>query len=229
MEQMALEMLLLQNDLNNQTNGIEWRKGYTTANKKIDWKRCIYMECAELIDSFPWKHWKNVDSKADIENIKLELVDIWHFLMSYLLKFDSPENLAKEIQKYTDIKSEIHLPKEWTKESEKEMEKYIDIFEELMALALIKSNEENYRELLTEQFFRACDAANMDFNELYGLYIGKNALNRIRQEFGYKQGQYKKIWGEEEDNKVMQRVIKREKHTFDSLYERLKEIYQSTP
>ncbi len=52
----------------------------------IDWNRCIYMEVAELINSYPWKHWKDIDAKADYENIQIEIVDIWHFVMSEALR-----------------------------------------------------------------------------------------------------------------------------------------------
>ena len=37
------------------------------------------MEVAELIESTPWKHWKNINSDPDMNNIHVELVDIWHF------------------------------------------------------------------------------------------------------------------------------------------------------
>jgi hypothetical protein len=39
------------------------------------------MEAAEAIDSFNWKHWKNIESEPDLDNAKVELVDIWHFIM----------------------------------------------------------------------------------------------------------------------------------------------------
>ncbi len=49
-------MLKLQQKLNDETNGLNWENGYTKEGKLISWRRCIYMECAELIDSFAWKH-----------------------------------------------------------------------------------------------------------------------------------------------------------------------------
>ena len=55
-------MLKLQQKLNDETNGLNWEEGYTKEGKLISWRRCIYMECAELIDSFSWKHWKNITS-----------------------------------------------------------------------------------------------------------------------------------------------------------------------
>ena len=46
-----------------------------------------------------------------------------------------------------------------------------------------------------------------DFNTLYRNYVGKNVLNLFRQENGYKDGTYKKIWNGEEDNEVLARLM----------------------
>ena len=98
-----LQMLELQQQLNDATNGLGWEDGMTKNGKPIDWKRCTYLECAELIESYPWKHWKNIDAKPDYANIKIEAVDIWHFIMSQGLEdykrgdLGSIETLANNI------------------------------------------------------------------------------------------------------------------------------------
>ena len=209
------EMLQLQNQLNNDTNGVQWRQDITKNGKRINWKRCIYMETAELIDSFPWKHWKSIDAEPDLQNVKIELVDIWHFLMSYLLKFNELNAAAKLIDNHKDTKSDIKIQK-WDNDK---VDEYLDIFEELMALALVKNDSEMMQEALLEQFFKACDSVGLGFDELYALYIGKNALNQFRQEHGYKEGTYIKIWNGKEDNEVMQELIERNP---DISYEELK-------
>jgi len=38
-------------------------------------------------------------------------------------------------------------------------------------------------------------------------YVGKNLLNRFRQEHGYKEGTYTKVWNGREDNVVMQEIL----------------------
>ena len=43
-----LLMLQLQNSLNDATNGDKWTEGTTKTGNIINWKRCIYMECAEM-------------------------------------------------------------------------------------------------------------------------------------------------------------------------------------
>ncbi len=217
-------MLQLQNELNNDTNGVQWRSDVTKNGKRINWKRCIYMETAELIDSFPWKHWKSIDDQPDMQNIKIELVDIWHFLMSYLLKFNELDAAAKLIDNLKGTKSDIKIQK-WDNEK---VDEYLDIFEELMALALVKNDSEMMQEALLEQFFKACDSVGLSFDELYSLYIGKNALNQFRQEHGYKEGTYTKIWNGKEDNVVMQEILSAHPDIgYEALKEELRKVYET--
>ena len=105
------EMFILQKRLNESTNGKNWELGINKFDKNINWLRCIHMEISELIESTPWKHWKNISNKLDIDNIKIELVDIWHFIMSYILQ---ETNIPKSVficQKYTqyDIVDECNI------------------------------------------------------------------------------------------------------------------------
>ena len=66
----------------------------------------------------------------------------------------------------------------------------------------------------------------MDFNTLFKLYIGKNTLNKFRQDHGYKEGTYTKIWNHEEDNIVMMRLLYNlEDINIDTLYTKLKDYY----
>ena len=73
-------------------------------------------------------------------------------------------------------------------------------------------------------FFISIDSASLDFDELYDLYIWKNVLNKFRQDHGYKEWTYIKVWNWEEDNVVMQRVLKTTKW-FSDIYNELKKIY----
>ena len=46
----------------------------------------------------------------------------------------------------------------------------------------------------------------LDLETLYRLYVGKNILNQFRQDNGYKDDTYIKVWNGEEDNVVMKRI-----------------------
>jgi hypothetical protein len=48
---------------------------------------------------------------------------------------------------------------------------------------------------------------NMDLDELFRQYVGKNTLNFFRQDHGYKEGTYIKIWNGEEDNEVLANLV----------------------
>jgi hypothetical protein len=60
---------------------------------------------------------------------------------------------------------------------------------------------------MMQAFIEVALQSNLTLDSLYRLYIGKNILNRFRQEHGYKEGSYIKIWNGEEDNVVMQRYL----------------------
>ena len=55
---------------------------------------------------------------------------------------------------------------------------------------------------------RALCLMNMDLDELFRQYVGKNTLNFFRQDHGYKDGSYIKIWNGEEDNEVLANLVK---------------------
>ena len=219
-----LQMLQLQQQLNDATNGEDWEKGITKNGKVIDWKRCTYLECAELIESYPWKHWKNIDAKPDYANIQIEAVDIWHFIMSqgledYKMKeLGSIETLAANINRlsnFNDFTSEI-TP------TTKNYYEQIEVVETLMRALFCGESTER----LMETFIDVALEAGLNLDKLYTLYVGKNILNQFRQDHGYKEGTYIKIWNGEEDNVTMQSVLeKNENVTPDELYKALEEAY----
>ena len=217
-------MLQLQQQLNDATNGENWEQGITKNGKIIDWKRCTYLECAELIESYPWKHWKNIDAKADYANIQIEAVDIWHFIMSQGLEdyktknLGSIEALAENIMKlanYNDFTADI-IP------TEKNYYEQIEVVETLMRTLFCGEPTEK----LMEAFMDVAIQSGLNLDKLYILYVGKNILNQFRQDHGYKEGTYIKIWNGEEDNVTMQSVLaKNENVTPDALYKALEEAY----
>lgn len=225
MKNKIIEMLELQDTLNTNTNTSTWREWITPKWKVINWKRCIYMETAEAIDSVTWKHWKNVDWGIDYDNFKVELIDIWHFLMSYLLTTNSIEEVAELTMKFVNEKSEIKLPKILDKESNLIIDDILLPYEELMFLSLMKDDSQEYIEAYIKSFFVCLDSANISFDDLYKLYIGKNVLNKFRQDHWYKEWTYIKMWNGKEDNVYMQEIIE-SKTWFDSIYLDLENIYK---
>jgi len=218
------EMVALQQSLNDMTNGENWESGVTKNGKKVNWQRCIYMECVETIDSFGWKHWKDVQAESDWGNMKIEVVDIWHFIMSLALQ----EYKQKEMGSIEDLVSSIiSLPHYSLLIQEEE----VGSEDEIMALveAVMRDSLEKKLNLskLLEDFFILVSQSGLNLDSLYKLYIGKNILNRFRQDNGYKDGSYIKIWNGEEDNVVMSRILDTSSEiTAKELYKKLSVEYK---
>ena len=218
------QMLTLQQQLNDATNGEGWEKGVTKNGKLIDWKRCSYLECAELIESYPWKHWKNIDAEPDYDNIKIEAVDIWHFIMSQMLqdyKIDNKGNIQTLTKAIESLSNFTTFTKTVTP-TQKDNYEQIEVVEDLMRVLFCDESPE----ALMEAFINVAMQSSLNLDTLYQLYIGKNILNQFRQDHGYKEGSYIKIWDEKEDNVVMQSILEENPEiTPDALYLALNKLY----
>ena len=149
------------------------------------WYRAVWVECAELLDHYGWKWWKQ--QNPDIEQVKLELVDIWHFGLSLLLLQDVPRD--RLIADLTLHFSESPAGEDFPAEVEH------------FALQVLAT-----RDFDVGGFARLMATAGLDFSELYRRYVGKNVLNRFRQDHGYQDGSYRKLWQGREDNEHLVEV-----------------------
>ena len=146
--------------------------------------RAIWIECAELLDHFGWKWWKK--QETDIEQVKLEVVDIWHFGLSDLIR-DSLVNAELA----TQIMSLIG-------KSAPDLREAV----ETMARCSLENPKFN-----VEAFCTLLNALPMSTDELYTIYIGKNVLNLFRQAHGYRTGDYQKSWNGQEDNQHLAEIV----------------------
>lgn len=183
---MISHMFKLQNELNEKIRGKDWK------DQNLTWHRAIWTECAELLESLNWKWWKN--EPIDMINVHIELVDIWHFTMAKILQnYDWSTN--KYIDKVVDLLDEVIDFKEYKDINPKEtIEKIV--------YNCVKPTGITHADLIYE-FFRLCYHFDLPIDKLYNLYIGKQILNRFRQDNGYGQGTYKKKWNNKEDNIYM--------------------------
>ena len=168
---MLATMARMQDDHNRQVHP-QWRhQGYP-------YYRAIWVECAELLDHFGWKWWKH--QVPDLDQVKLELVDIWHFGLSELIRAEQLDDALVDLFTNTSTVCEP------------------EVFR--LAVEQLAQSTLQQRGFVLADFIAAMDALPMDFDELYRLYVGKNVLNRFRQDHGYKQGTYHKVWHGREDN-----------------------------
>ena len=201
------QMLAMQDAMNSRVSET-WR------TNNYEWYRAIWVECAEMLDHHGWKWWKH--QEIDIPQVQLELVDIFHFGLSLrLMSGASVENIANELS--TELTT--------TKNSDYNTDDFKIALEQLASAAV------------TDKAFDAIALANcmrlmeMDLNELFRQYVGKNTLNFFRQDHGYKEGTYIKMWHGEEDNEILATLV----NTLDvsasdfqqQLYQALEEKYPS--
>jgi len=227
MNSKILLMLQLQNQLNDATNGEDWVKGITKNNKVINWRRCIYMESAEMIDSFAWKHWKNIEVAPDWDNLQIEVVDVWHFIMSLAIENYAQtmrgglEDLAMNISDMDAFATIDTEDAAFASENEV-MQKVEDIMRDVL------TKDKLDLEGLIEDFFALVVMSGLNLESLYRLYVGKNILNQFRQDNGYKDGSYIKIWDGDEDNVVMKRIWEEQSDlTPEKLYRELAKYYHA--
>lgn len=206
MKEKILDMFQLQEELNRKINE-NWKEVRTYE----DFARATWIECAELVDSLPWKWWKK--QEADMENVQIEVVDIWHFIMSYiLLRYkDAGEAVeGKEIVYFLkgvngDF-TEIDVKGEYINHylGETDRNKKIIFLAERVAEGFLKQNIEE-----GVFFFGLLVRNSISLDNLYLLYIGKNILNHIRQEKGYNSGEYKKVINGKEDNQYLFELVRK--------------------
>lgn len=201
MKQQLRTMLELQDAMNSKVNA-DWRKQH------FAWYRAIWTESAELMEHYGWKWWKK--QQPDIDQVKLELVDIWHFGLSILLLSEQPpESLAE------------HIANNFNKKFE-----HTDFKKDIESFVLHTLQQQGFD---CEGFVRLMQGIGMEFEELYVRYVGKNVLNFFRQDFGYQQGTYHKQWRDKEDNEHLVELVETldtGSATFkDDLYLALKDRY----
>ncbi len=172
MQAQILTMLTLQDSMNCKVHP-QWREqGY-------EWYRAIWVECAELMDHYGWKWWKK--QQPDVEQVQLELIDIFHFGLSSLLAKNIPvEQLAVQLDTALRVQYE-----------KKEFRLALEDFVQLTL---------NQRVFNVDAFVQLMASAELGFDALYRGYVGKNVLNFFRQDNGYKDGSYIKNWAGREDN-----------------------------
>ena len=66
-------------------------------SQDFEWYRAIWIECGELVEHQGYKWWKK--QVADLPQVQLEAVDIWHFGLSALFRDGkSIESIAADIE-----------------------------------------------------------------------------------------------------------------------------------
>lgn len=165
-------MLQLQDSMNSKVHP-QWKEqGY-------EYYRALWLECGELVEHYGYKWWKR--QTPDMHQVRLEIVDIWHFGLSMLFDGRRVESIAASMEAELARAGVAKLG-------------VLDATEALAEATLAT------RKFSVVKFWALLQAADMNADILYRSYVGKNVLNFFRQDHGYKQGSYIKQWYGREDN-----------------------------
>ena len=175
-----LDTMARMQEAHNKQVHADWR------TNRYEYYRAVWVECAELLDHFGWKWWKK--QVPDLAQVKLELVDIWHFGLSELLRADA---VRPELAETLDVPTTEGADPEGLRQAV-----------EALASACLAS-----KGFSVERFADVMRALPMSYDELFRLYVGKNVLNRFRQDHGYQDGTYRKTWAGREDNEHLMELL----------------------
>ena len=153
----------------------------------FEWYRAVWIECGELMDHIGYKWWKK--QTPDMEQVRLEVVDIWHFGMSAL--FSPGKSLDAIAEEVADAFAGADVGEP-------------DLRQATEALAQDALETKGFSVARFAAVMRAC---RLSEDELYRHYVGKNVLNFFRQDHGYQDGTYVKLWQGREDNEHLSELL----------------------
>lgn len=195
---------------------------------KRNWRRAIWTETAELLNEFDWKWWKAFHKSKEKQTIHamLEMVDIWHFLLSLAIDYDQNYDVdfSRAIWLFNTYETSFVVY-----DFRRGQYPIIEMVEDLARSCL------NQNSGVFLDFFVLCHALNMDLEMLKSLYFGKGVLNRFRQDNGYKTGTYRREWkvsfssNTMNDNEILAKIVQEFPTISEKdLYEKLNRYYNES-
>ena len=159
-----------------------------------DYLRAACLEASEAIDHHGWKWWKH--QKKNLAQLKMELIDIWHFYFStYLYRDNLDISSAQKTLDYdlNNDNSKIMLDNKIYELLHMTILEKLDL---LIGLSAVKRTEPIV-------LMSLCLDCELSPSEIFKQYVQKNTLNLFRQANGYNLGTYKKVWNDKEDNETL--------------------------
>jgi len=211
---MLLAMLDLQDSMNRKID-TDWLA------KRHAYLRAVLVEATEALEHYGWKWWKK--QSPDMVQLRIEMIDIWHFVLSEYLLRANGDKLAAANTMTADWTSPATLNFDGTRYdlTSLNIRRQLEL---LAALAAVR----RLNLPLVALLFAACELTPA---ALYREYVSKNVLNHFRQDRGYKTGEYKKFWNGQEDNihmaEILESITEADEHLPDKLYSALANRYDA--
>ncbi|RDV24467.1 dUTP diphosphatase [Alteromonas aestuariivivens] len=190
-QQQLATMLSLQDKMNTKVNA-EWlTAGY-------GYLRAAMVESVEAIEHHGWKWWKA--QKMDLPQLQMEMVDIWHFALSAcIIDYRGDVHAAANALSAQLAQAHSHVKFD----SKDYYPEHMDLLDNLELMAGLCAA----KRFSVPLFMHIITLCEMSSDDLYQQYVGKNILNFFRQDHGYKDGTYIKVWSDREDNEHLVEVL----------------------
>jgi len=167
---------------------------------RYPYMRAVVIEAAEAIEHHGWKWWKK--QEKDLPQLQMELIDIWHFLLSeILLNEEGSESAA--LHRLTALLQSIEASQQVDFDGKQYKINSMDLLAQLELLIALSAA----RKIELSVFSAIMRNCEMSWTDLYCQYVGKNVLNFFRQDHGYQDGSYQKMWNGREDNEYLVEVM----------------------
>lgn len=197
--QRLIQMFRLQHENNLKQAGTNY-----ILDSRIDQESAIIEEVGEALVSAGYKWWKGF--KVDPQNLTTELVDIWHFLMSKITidtarrhpdvgDLKAQDNIVNQLaMSFAGTHYQYFLPLDMGQINPNPNGQDYTVARAFLKrfLGRVLANEEPRVILLA--FIEVLAGTGVSFTEFYNRYVAKNALNTLRDTYGYKTGEYNKQW-----------------------------------
>lgn len=222
-EAQVSKLMAMQDELNTYIHP-EWK------TQGFDWDLAANDEYQEILSHLGWKWWKK-DYKIGITDgnkaqIKLELIDNLHFIISSMIEYNYSADVIAEYFNTGFMQLDSHT---------------LD-FEHLIKSAQADVLYHCIGGKSLVDLAKAMHVLDMTEVEILETYTQKYVLNKFRQDHGYKDGSYVKVWQIDhntkglqtlEDNEVLANIVEWLKdHNEDTtdetaLYNQLRTAYNS--
>lgn len=181
-------LLIKQNQLNEIVN-INWKTELSVFNFAV----AMTVEANECIEHCTYKWWKK--EKVEIKQAQMEVVDCYFFYLSALILLDAAD--LGEANMLADSEYDIQ---EFNKEEAV-----------ICAMKFIENASStqlpNLIPATTSALWKLAKSVGLSSSSLYDMYMAKLVLNIFRQNNGYTDGSYVKIWNGLEDNEVLHKLM----------------------
>lgn len=183
------DFLYIQNELNKRIRE-DWMEVRTLSEISV----AIFSELSELLDCYNWKWWKA--GEIDKWNAAIETIDIFHFVLSYMLMMIPREEDISNFPAEFDL-DDVFAWSPLEDEFEFNHQSFFNTVNNLI--------DRPYNKNYMYELFKAVGFQHKE--EVAALYVAKSTLNVIREEGGYKTGKYIKNKDGVEDNQRLEHVV----------------------